>query len=71
MDANTVTVHRPDGYMVFQSQYNMSSSHPEYLPFNAYAPAGKVSTVSAFKKSLSKGQSFKVKGARKMLRTDR
>ena len=45
MDANIVTVQAPNGTLIFQSDYNRSTTHPEYLPFSAYAPAGVVTTV--------------------------
>ena len=46
MDANIVTVQAPNGTLIFQTEYNRSTIHPEYLPFSAYAPAGVVQTVS-------------------------
>ncbi|KAL4221698.1 N-acetylated-alpha-linked acidic dipeptidase 2 [Mactra antiquata] len=45
MDANLVTVQAENGSLIFRSQYNTSSSHPEYLPFSAYSPSGKISTT--------------------------
>ncbi|XP_060589328.1 putative N-acetylated-alpha-linked acidic dipeptidase [Ruditapes philippinarum] len=44
MNANLVTVQTANGSLIFHSQYNTSSSHPEYLPFSAYSPSGKVTT---------------------------
>ena len=49
MDANIVTVQAPNGTLIFQSDYNRSTTHPEYLPFSAYAPAGVVTTVRDLK----------------------
>ncbi|XP_045162989.2 putative N-acetylated-alpha-linked acidic dipeptidase isoform X2 [Mercenaria mercenaria] len=45
MNANLVTVQTANGTLIFHSQYNTSSSHPEYLPFSAYSPSGKVTTT--------------------------
>ncbi|WAR15324.1 hypothetical protein MAR_005429 [Mya arenaria] len=45
IDANVVTMHAANGTLVFRSQYNRSSEHPEYLPFSAYSPSGIVKTV--------------------------
>ncbi|XP_052760356.1 N-acetylated-alpha-linked acidic dipeptidase 2-like isoform X1 [Mya arenaria] len=44
IDANVVTMHAANGTLVFRSQYNRSSEHPEYLPFSAYSPSGIVKT---------------------------
>ena len=53
MDANIVTVQAPNGTLIFQTEYNRSTIHPEYLPFSAYAPAGIVQTVSDISLPLS------------------
>lgn len=45
MDANIVTVQAANGTLIFRSEYNTSSSHPEYLPFSAYSPSGNVTTT--------------------------
>lgn len=45
MDANIVTVQAANGSLIFRSEYNTSSAHPEYLPFSPYSPSGEVTTT--------------------------
>lgn len=45
MNANFVTVQTANGSLIFHSQYNTSSAHPENLPFSAYSPSGIISTT--------------------------
>lgn len=58
MDANIVTVQAPNGTLIFQTDYNRSTIHPENLPFSAYAPAGKVKTDNVVYANYGRRQDF-------------
>ncbi|KAH3821033.1 N-acetylated-alpha-linked acidic dipeptidase 2-like isoform X2 [Dreissena polymorpha] len=59
IDANIVTIQASNGSLIFQSQFNRSSEHPEYLPFSAYSPTKNVTTKNIVYGHYARAQDLK------------